>query len=60
MPGPRHNLALIGVHGQRIFIDPPSGLVLVHTAVRLAPTRSEGDAELTALWRALVQQAGPD
>ncbi len=54
MPGPRNDFALIGVHGQRIFIDPPSGLVLVQTAVRILPTGSEGDAELTALWRALV------
>lgn len=60
MPGPRHDLALMGVHGQRIFVDPSFGLVLVQTAVRVGPTRSEGDAELTALWRALLQQAGPD
>lgn len=59
MPGPRHDVALMGVHGQRVFIDPPSGLVLVQTAVRVSPTRSEGDVELNALWRGLLEQLGP-
>lgn len=55
-PGDRHQMTLLGIHGQSIFIDPASKLVLVHTAVRPQPTG--GAAELTALWRALVAQSG--
>lgn len=58
MPGPRHGVAFMGIHGQRLFVDPVSKLVLVHTAVRVAPTGNAGDIELAALWRALVRQAG--
>lgn len=58
MPGDRHDVALVGIHGQRLFVDPASGLVLVHTAVRTAATGNPGDVELAALWRALVAQAG--
>jgi hypothetical protein len=43
------------VRGQAIFVDPPSKLVLVHTAVRLMPSRDPATAELAALWRALVE-----
>ena len=60
MPGPRHGLAMEGIHGQRVFIDPPSGLVLVQTAVRVAATHNEGDVELLALWRSLVRQVALD
>jgi CubicO group peptidase (beta-lactamase class C family) len=56
LPGLRHGFALEGVHGQRIFVDPQSGLVLVHTAVRLAPTHNPDDSELFALWNALIRQ----
>ena len=58
MPGMRHDFALMGIHGQRIFVDPASKLVLVHTAVRVPAPRQPGDAELVALWRALVRQEG--
>ncbi len=58
MPGARHDFALMGIHGQRIFVDPAARLVLVHTAVRVPATRQPGDAELVALWRALVRQEG--
>lgn len=57
MPGPRRTFVMEGVEGQRIFIDPATRLVLVHTAVRLKPTRDVGDLELVALWRTLLQQA---
>ena len=56
LPGARHGFALEGVHGQRIFVDPATGLVLVHTAVRLAPTHDPGESELFALWNALIHQ----
>lgn len=60
MPGPQREIAMMGVHGQRVFIDPPSGLVLVQTAVRVSATRSEGDIELNALWRGLLEHGGPN
>ena len=58
LPSPPDNVAFVGIHGQRIFVDPASKLVLVHTAVRTAATGNTGDAELAALWRALVRQVG--
>ena len=50
-PGGR-DFALLGVRGQAMFIDPVSGLVMVHTAVRADP-RDAGGADTVALWRAL-------
>lgn len=58
LPGSRRMFALEGVHGQRIFVDSESGLVLVHTAVRTQAIGSPGEAELRALWRVLVEQYG--
>jgi CubicO group peptidase (beta-lactamase class C family) len=55
-PGDRRMFALRGVHGQAIYVDPSSRLVLVHTAVRKAPTDS--NAETVALWQALVKTLG--
>jgi len=57
-PGARRQFSLRGVHGQTIFVDPASRLVLVHTAVRLIPAADPAAAELGALWRALVAQYG--
>ena len=54
--GPRRQFALLGIHGQAILVDPEAKLVLVHTAVRLAPTGDRGAGELVALWNALVEQ----
>jgi CubicO group peptidase (beta-lactamase class C family) len=54
MPGTRGAFALEGVYGQRIFVDPQSGLVLVHTAVRTQATGAPGEAELRALWRGVL------
>jgi CubicO group peptidase (beta-lactamase class C family) len=56
LPGPRRQFALLGIHGQAILVDPEAKLVLVHTAVRLAPTGDRGAGELVALWNALVEQ----
>lgn len=55
-PGPRRRFALLGVHGQSIFVDPEAKLVLVHTAVRPKASGDPMAGELTALWRALVQR----
>jgi CubicO group peptidase (beta-lactamase class C family) len=57
-PGARRAFSLRGVHGQAIFVDPSARLVLVHTAVRLAPTNDPQSVELGELWRALVAQFG--
>lgn len=46
------------IHGQRLFVDPGSKLVLVPTALRTDPTGNPGDVELAALSRALAAQAG--
>jgi CubicO group peptidase (beta-lactamase class C family) len=54
--GPRRQFALLGIHGQAIFVDPQSKLVLVHTAVRTRPTVDPAGNELPALWAALLRQ----
>jgi CubicO group peptidase (beta-lactamase class C family) len=56
-PGERRMFALLGVHGQALFVDPASRLVLVHTAVRQQPVDPAG-AEAVALWRSLVRELG--
>ena len=58
MPGDHHQFALRGIYGQTIMIDPGSQTVLVHTAVRPKATNNVGEAELTALWTALVAHNG--
>jgi hypothetical protein len=45
------------VRGQAIYVDPASGLVMVHTAVRKQPV-DPGVVELGALWRGLVRELG--
>jgi CubicO group peptidase (beta-lactamase class C family) len=55
-PGPRRQFAFLGIHGQSIYVDPASGLVMVQTAVRVAATGAR--AEPVALWNALVAQYG--
>jgi len=57
LAGERRMFALRGVRGQAIYVDPASGLVMVHTAVRKQP-RDPGVREENALWRGLVQQLG--
>ena len=58
LPGTRRQFVLIGIHGQMLYVDPASKLVLVHTAVRPTPTRDPTAPELGALWRGLVEQEG--
>jgi CubicO group peptidase (beta-lactamase class C family) len=53
-PGPHRRFALLGIHGQAIFVDPETKLVLVHTAVRLKANKDPAAAELNWLWQALV------
>jgi hypothetical protein len=49
---------LLGIHGQAIFVDPLSKLVLVHTAARVRPAGDPQIGDLIALWTALVQRYG--
>lgn len=58
LPARHRVFALRGIHGQAIFVDPTSKLVLVHTAVRLKAGSDPSAQELTALWNALVVQYG--
>lgn len=58
LPARRRMFALRGIHGQAVFVDPASKLVLVHTAVRLKPSNDPSAQELTTLWYALVEQYG--
>ncbi len=55
-PGARRQFALLGIHGQAIFVDPAAQLVLTHTAVRVKPNRDPAVAELVTLWHALVRR----
>ena len=58
-PGPRRQFALLGIHGQKIFVDPSARLVLVQTAAQVTPTAPPGPVELIPLWNALVKQLAP-
>ena len=47
----------VGIHGQALFVDPDSKLVMVQTAVRPKPIDPKSNEGL-ALWYALVAQYG--
>jgi CubicO group peptidase (beta-lactamase class C family) len=57
-PGPRRAFALLGIHGQAIFVDPQAKLVMVHTAVRPLASNDPGGREAVALWSALTERLG--
>jgi hypothetical protein len=48
--------ALVGVHGQAIYVDPASRLVMVHTAVR--ERADDPNEETIALWLRVVDVLG--
>jgi len=50
--GDRRMFALIGVHGQAIYVDPTSRLVMVHAGV--SKQAVEPNKEALALWRGIV------
>ncbi|MFB9265999.1 serine hydrolase [Bradyrhizobium erythrophlei] len=58
LPGERRMFLLLGIHGQDIFVDPQSNLIMVHTAVRPRPVGDPKAAEVVALWYAVVAQFG--
>jgi CubicO group peptidase (beta-lactamase class C family) len=55
-PGERRMFALLGVHGQALYVDPSSRLVMVHTAVSTDP--ADRNTEAVALWHGIVAQLG--
>jgi CubicO group peptidase (beta-lactamase class C family) len=57
-PGEQRRFALLGVRGQMILVDPASKLVMVHTAVRQKPSDRASNAEIIALWLAVVDHLG--
>ena len=56
LPGERRMFALLGAHGQAIFVDPSSRLVMVQTAVFKQP--ADPILEAFALWRGVVTELG--
>lgn len=58
LPGQRRQFALRGIHGQTIFVDPVSRLVLVHTAVRVKASNDPAAGELRALWFSVSRAFG--
>jgi CubicO group peptidase (beta-lactamase class C family) len=56
-PGIRRTFAVSGAHGQWMFVDPASRLVMVHTAVRKQPV-DPGERETVVLWRSVVLGLG--
>jgi CubicO group peptidase (beta-lactamase class C family) len=57
-PAERRMFALLGIHGQTVFVDPASKLVMAQTSVRKKPSNDPVAAETSALWRALVAKFG--
>ena len=59
-PGEKRRFALLGVHGQAIFVDPELKLVMVVTAVTKNANvgREPFAAERMAVWRGLVGKYG--
>ena len=58
LPGDRRMFMFWGVHGQRIYVDPQSKLVMVNTAVHRRAVDLAALRETDALWTALVSQLG--
>jgi CubicO group peptidase (beta-lactamase class C family) len=56
LPGTARRFVLLGIHGQMIFVDPASKLVMVQTAVRQNPVDVASGAEANALWSAVMEQ----
>ena len=58
LPGERRMFFLLGIHGQGLFVDPESKLIMVQTAVRKLPIGDPKSAEAMAVWYAVVAQFG--
>jgi CubicO group peptidase (beta-lactamase class C family) len=60
LPGERRMFMLWGAHGQRIYVDTRSKLVMVNTGVSKPGLDLFSLQEMDALWAALVRQLGSD
>ena len=60
LPGERRMFMLWGAHGQRIYVDPRSKLVMVTTSVSTPGLDLFSLQEMGALWSALVRELGAD
>jgi CubicO group peptidase (beta-lactamase class C family) len=60
LPSERRMFMLWGAHGQRIYVDPRSKLVMVNTAVSKPGLDLFSLQEMSVLWTALVRQLGGD
>ncbi len=62
LPGEARRFALLGVHGQAIYVDPQRQLVMVHLAVGQDATGDASGAHLgaerDALWRGVLDSIG--
>jgi CubicO group peptidase (beta-lactamase class C family) len=61
LPLRQRTFALQGVHGQAVFVQPASGIVMVHTAVNEAPSGAQDPLpvqERNAFWRGVLQSLG--
>lgn len=61
MPMRERTFALQGVHNQAVYVQPASGIVMVHTAVEPAASARqdpEPAAERDALWRGVLRSLG--
>jgi CubicO group peptidase (beta-lactamase class C family) len=54
----RGQIEMRGILGQFVLVDPVTRLVLVQTAVQRQANDARADAELHALWRALIEKQG--
>ncbi len=59
LPGPRRQFALLGIHGQAVFVDPGLRLAMVHLAASgsASVTKTTLARERLALWRGVVRTA---
>lgn len=61
LPNRERTFALQGVHGQALFVQPASGIVMVHMAAEQAASARQDplpSQERAALWRGVLQSLG--
>lgn len=56
-PAPDRTFAMLGIHGQAVYVQPASGIVMVHTAAWLRAL-DEAAEERGAVWRGVLQSLG--
>lgn len=61
LPMRERTFAMLGIHGQAVYVQPSSGIVMVHTAVWESASSKQNrqpDEERDALWRGVLQTLG--